>query len=520
MAEATTRAFDAERDTRGAAGPGAKRCATCGASYPGDFVVCPKDATALERAEGSDEDPLVGEILAGTYCVMRPLGEGGMGRVYEAEHVRLPRTFAVKVLHDSLAHHPEAVARFEREAQAVARVTSEHVLDMVDVARTRDGRPCLVSEKLEGIELGEHLDKVGKLDLATAVTLCRQICRGLVAAHAVGVVHRDLKPSNLFLVTREASTPGLDTAPASRPTIKILDFGVAKLTDGANLTRTGAVIGTPAYMAPEQARGSAVDARADVYAVGAVLYRMLTGTAPFPEGDPAQTLTMLLTEDPVRPRTLAPELPEGIEALIQRAMARDPRDRPATAAELERHLAAFDEARPAANRPASRDPVATADTLAVQAPPVAEEATRRARRARPVALFCMVALAAGVGAAVLGLAAATLPLATGRPRLTETERFLLAMVALLSALVVLAATARALAGRWRNAPAVERLGSALARATATLFIAAGVLTLASQAVAAALPATLRDAGAAATIAPSGAALLLGLTVLAWSRRRG
>src|SRR5882672_9455021 len=294
-----------------------RRCPVCGASYPADFVVCPKDASTLEREGG---DPLVGEVLAGTFCVTRLLAAGGMGRVYEAEHVRLPRRFAVKVMHEALAQHAEAMGRFEREAQAIARIVNEHVVDVVDLVRTRDGYPCLVAELLEGEELGNLLERTGKVPLATAITIARQLCRGLVAAHAVGVIHRDLKPSNLFLVKR------VDGATQ----VKILDFGVAKVSDGADLTRTGMIVGTPAYMAPEQARGSAkVDERVDVYAVGAVVYRMLTGRPPFPEDEePARTVARLLAEDPKRPRDLDRDIPADVEFLIQRAITRSPGDRP------------------------------------------------------------------------------------------------------------------------------------------------------------------------------------------------
>ena len=149
--------------------------APCAApKYPADFLVCPKDATSLDPAEGANDDPLVGEVLAGTFRILELLGEGGMGRVYEAEHVRLPRRFAVKVMHESLVVLTEAMARFEREAQAAARIASEHVVEVVDVIRTRDGLPCLVAELLEGEDLSSLCERIGKLPASTAITIGRQ----------------------------------------------------------------------------------------------------------------------------------------------------------------------------------------------------------------------------------------------------------------------------------------------------------------------------------------------------------
>ncbi len=222
-----------------------RRCRTCGEEYPSDYLVCPRDATPL-GLDREAEDPLLGVVLAGTYRIVRSLGRGGMGRLYEAQHTRLDRRFAIKVLHEAQSRSRDATLRFEREARVLSRIRSDHVLDVVDVLRTPDDRTAIVTARLEGEDLKARLDRVGKLEIGEAIALARQVCRGLAAAHAQGVVHRDLKPSNLFL----------DSGADGRTTVKILDFGVAKLAGEPELTRAGAVVGTPAYMAPEQARGS------------------------------------------------------------------------------------------------------------------------------------------------------------------------------------------------------------------------------------------------------------------------
>ncbi|AUX26830.1 uncharacterized protein SOCEGT47_074000 [Sorangium cellulosum] len=461
-----------------------RRCPACGVRYPLDFLVCPIDATALELQGVTATDPMVGELLAGSFCITGVIGAGGMGRVYVAEHIRLPKRFAVKVPHEHFASHREAMARFEREAQTIARVGNEHVIDVVDVVRLKDGRPCMVTELLKGEDLGSLLDQVGKLPLPTAITISRQVCRGLAAAHAAGIVHRDLKPSNLFLVRREGGSVH----------VKILDFGVAKVLDGADLTRTGSVVGTPQYMAPEQARGSAdVDSRADIYAVGAVLYRMLTGERPFPEEEPARTLTRLLTEDPRRPRDIDKTIPEGLEALVQRAMARAREDRPPSAQELDRLLADFDVQDPfgparglgmiAAMRDSAANEAAT--TVVVPNPQTlhahgAEDVTRKARRARPVAVLLAIAVSLAAGAAVLTSVAMILRRVHGvteRQPLGETELLIASSAAGALSLFALITTIRVVIGRWRSAPAMQRLGHGLLTALAWLFVSCGALAL-------------------------------------------
>ena len=280
-----------------------------------------------------ENDPLIGAVLAGSYQVVRLLGEGGMGRVYEARHTRLAsKRFAVKLLHDELAYQTDILARFEREAQSAATIEHPNVVEVVNVCRLEDGRPFIVTEFLEGEEMGALLDRVGKLAPESAIRITRQICRALMAAHQKGIVHRDMKPENVFLV-----------GDLSAPRVKIIDFGISKQSDdSAKLTRTGMVMGTPAYMAPEQARGEHVDHQADVYAVGGILYRCVTGHKPYEGEDGAMVLTQVLTEEPRRPRAVDSSVPGELELVIERAMARDCANRLPTMADLEAELAALD----------------------------------------------------------------------------------------------------------------------------------------------------------------------------------
>jgi eukaryotic-like serine/threonine-protein kinase len=309
-----------------------RHCPSCGAIYPSDYAVCPRDATPLSRGEGS-EDPLIGIILSDTYEVQRRLGEGGMGRVYETRHVRLGRRFAVKVLHQMFAGEREALARFRREATAAAAIMSPHVAQIVDVNATREGQPYLVYELLEGEDLGTLLDREGTLSIARATRIARQVAQGLRAAHDAGVVHRDLKPENVMLIR---GSDGGEIA-------KVLDFGIAKLSQEDKLTRTGAVLGTPAYMAPEQARGgSAIDHRCDVYALGAMLYRAVTGRPAFSGEDAGRTLTSVIWDEPARPKTLRKDLPDSLELVIQRAMAKDPDARFDNMSDLDAALIPFE----------------------------------------------------------------------------------------------------------------------------------------------------------------------------------
>jgi serine/threonine-protein kinase len=257
-----------------------------------------------------------------------------MGRVYEARHLRLKqRRFEVKVLHPELARDPEIVARFQREAESASSIGHPNVVDVYDVHKTHDGIPYMVGEFLEGQEFGGRIDAHGRIDVQTAVHVARQVCRALSAAHKHGIVHRDMKPDNVFIVERDGET-----------TVKVIDFGISKVGQSGktNLTKTGMIMGTPSYMAPEQARGDKVDHRADIYAVGAMLYHAITGRKPFDTDDPASTLSLVLTEEPERPRKVNPDIPEGLELVVQRAMAKEPADRYASMEALDEALVPFD----------------------------------------------------------------------------------------------------------------------------------------------------------------------------------
>jgi len=279
------------------------------------------------------EDPLVGTTLSETYVVERILGEGGMGRVYLAAHTRVPgKRFAIKALHEEFARHEEALARFKREAEAGALVNHPHVVAVQDMGTAPDGRPYIVTEFLDGEELHDRIHRAGALSPAEAIPIFLQVCSALAAAHALGVIHRDVKPENIFLV----NTGG-------PPTAKLLDFGISRLADSGRqaLTQAGTALGTPAFMSPEQARGKPVDHRVDIYSVGLSLYVALTGVSPFEREAPNESLMALLTEDVPPPSMFEPAIPEALEQVVLRAMARETEQRFARVEDLHAALEAF-----------------------------------------------------------------------------------------------------------------------------------------------------------------------------------
>jgi serine/threonine-protein kinase len=275
-----------------------------------------------------------GELIGGKYRLLRLIGDGGMGSVYEARHEVLGSGVALKFLHPELAQRPGLALRFLQEARVAANIQSPHVARVSDVDRTADGSPYLVMELLTGETLQQLLDRRPKLRTALAIDFAIQIAAGLEAAHAINVVHRDLKPDNVFI-----------TPSAGGPVLKLLDFGIAKLkTDESQkgLTRPGAVMGTPEYMAPEQLYAAdQVDHRADVYSLGAMLYEMLGGQRPAAGDDAAAIIAKVATGQVRRLSELEPSLAEELVALVHRAMAPEREQRLRDAGELRLALLPF-----------------------------------------------------------------------------------------------------------------------------------------------------------------------------------
>ncbi len=286
-------------------------CPQCGESFE-DAQYCPIDGASLDESVNR-----IGQVVGERYRVRAKLGEGGVGEIFEAEHLYLDKRVALKLLRPAFAADPEAVRRLEREARSASAIGHPNIVRVEDFGRS-EAQAYLAMELVEGESLEAYI-KRGDGDAHLALELVAQVCEGLAAAHAAGVVHRDLKPANIVLSRGEQG----------ELVAKVLDFGIAKLvTSDANLTRTGTLVGTPYYMAPEQALGAEVDHRADVYAVGVILYQLMTGAVPFSADSFIAILHKHTSEEPAAPSTrVAGGLPEAVDRLILRCMAKKPADR-------------------------------------------------------------------------------------------------------------------------------------------------------------------------------------------------
>lgn len=266
-----------------------------------------------------------GLVLGGRYAVEAEVGRGGMGVVYRARDKELGETVALKVIAPHLASDPQVAERFRREVGASRKVTHPNVVRLFDLGQA-DGHLFYSMEWFDGQSLEERLHRAPQLPLSEARRIFLAVCDGLAAAHQVGVVHRDLKPGNILVGDEGA--------------VKLIDFGLASAAGSVGLTATGLLVGTPAYMAPEQVRGGTQDERTDIYALGVVLYRALTGALPFDGKNPIAMGFAHVSETPKPPRVLRPELPAEAEAVILRAMAKEPRERYPRARDLRAALEA------------------------------------------------------------------------------------------------------------------------------------------------------------------------------------
>jgi eukaryotic-like serine/threonine-protein kinase len=311
-----------------------KVCPVCSTRYADDVKFCPNDGQTLRSAAPADD--LVGQVIADRYHVMKKLGEGGMGQVYLAEHVKMGRRSAIKVMNPSMVHDPDAVARFNREASNASRITHPNVCAIYDFGETPEGLIYLAMEFIEGEPLTDLIERTGALPLARASGVFLQTADALQAAHDLGIVHRDLKPDNIMLSKRKGGGE----------TVKVVDFGIAKAVGGdetgQKVTKTGLVVGTPEFMSPEQLSGDTLDGRSDLYSLALVFYRMLTGKLPFEATTAQETMIKRLTDEPAKLAEVRPDLsfPAGLQPVLDTALARTPAERYQTVAKFAADVAA------------------------------------------------------------------------------------------------------------------------------------------------------------------------------------
>jgi len=359
----------------------------------------------------SDDNSPVDAVLAEKWAVVRLLDRGGCGTVYEGKHVELGRVVAIKIIDPQLARNEDAVERFRREARAASVVQSDHVVQVLDIGEDDRFGLYMVMELLDGEDVERRLWREKRIEVSTAVDIIVQAARGLAKTHAAGVIHRDLKPGNLFLAKRDDGSL----------LVKVVDFGISKLAhlDGAEsaatvaseqsprvITQIGSAIGTPQYMSPEQAKGDPVDRRTDVWALGAVLFEMISGHAPYPDDEGyAKTIQLIVNEPPPYLADVASECPRAVADVVRAAMEPDLEKRIPDCTTLATRLSdAFAQSLPVLELeeaiPASE---ATGETTAQKPIPRPDAASvRRGRRARFAALAAFVLALLAVGVVVAG----------------------------------------------------------------------------------------------------------------------
>jgi serine/threonine protein kinase len=326
-----------------------KTCPKCDKEYDDATKFCPTDGSTLRSAAGED---IIGSVIADRYHVIRKLGEGGMGQVYLAEHVKMGRMSAIKVMTQALANDIDAVGRFNREAANASKMSHPNIAAIYDFGETPDGLIYLAMEFVEGESLTKLCEALGALPAPRAADIARQVASALEAAHERGIVHRDLKPDNIMI------SRGRDGADL----VKVVDFGIAKAAEGAGqkVTRTGLVVGTPEYMSPEQLTGDTLDGRSDLYALALVTFNMLTGMLPFTGQTTQEALLKRLTDRPLSLAEARSDLvwPPALQAVLDRALSRLASDR-------YQHASEFGDAIVAAVRGMSTSEVEKAPTLVI-----------------------------------------------------------------------------------------------------------------------------------------------------------
>jgi serine/threonine-protein kinase len=317
-----------------------KVCPTCGTEYPLSERFCPRDGTALRSSSATGD--LIGSIVAERYHILKKLGEGGMGTVYLAEHVKMGRKAALKVMNPGMNSDPDAIARFNREAANASRLNHPNVCGIYDFGETPEGLIYLAMEFIEGESLTSLIEKNGFLPAPRAASIIHQAADALAVAHDYGIVHRDLKPDNIMIAK---GRDGSDM-------VKVVDFGIAKASssDAQKVTKTGLVVGTPEYMSPEQLAGDKLDGRSDIYSLGLVAFNCLTGTLPFQSNSAQEAMIMRLTDQPKTLAEMKPDIdwPPELQAVMDKVLARDADERYQKSAEFGRDIAKAVENMPAA----------------------------------------------------------------------------------------------------------------------------------------------------------------------------
>jgi serine/threonine protein kinase len=318
-------------------------CRACHASSGDDMRYCgtcgePLHDEVPSRAKPRDSGILEAGTVLGSYKLLDVLGEGGMGRVYLAEHTRLGRRVALKMLRSKFSSNPESIRRFFGEARAVNKIAHENIVEVTDFVTKDDGTSYYIMELLNGKSLYDQIKAQPVMELGRSLDIAIQVANALGAVHDAGIVHRDLKPENIFLAQKGSR----------KDVVKLLDFGIAKLMEpdqqvSIQQTGVGMILGTPTYMSPEQAGGRAVDHRSDIYSLGIILYELATGRAPFSADTYAEILVQHITQEPQRPSTieaLPQQVPPPLEQLILHCLRKDPGDRPQQMDEVEERLRA------------------------------------------------------------------------------------------------------------------------------------------------------------------------------------